>query len=76
MTDEPTLTLSDALKLSGMVRTGGEAKHLIQQGHVKVNGDVVTARKRKLKEGDEVELDGEVFVIERADEESEPPPSA
>ena len=67
MTEGPTLTLSDALKLSGMVRTGGEAKMAIQGGHVQVNGEVVTARKRKLKEGDEIELDGEVFVIERTD---------
>lgn len=67
MSQEPTLTLSDALKLSGMVGTGGQAKMVIQSGQVKVNGEVVTARKRKLKEGDEVELDGEVFVIERAE---------
>lgn len=67
MAEQPTLTLSDALKLSGMVGTGGEAKMLIQSGRVKVNGEVVTARKRKLKEGDEIELDGEVFVIERTD---------
>lgn len=67
MTEPPSLTLSDALKLSGMVRTGGEAKMRIQGGDVKVNGEVVTARKRKLKEGDEIELDGEVFVIERTD---------
>lgn len=64
--DAPTLTLSDALKLSGMVLSGGEAKMRIQAGDVKVNGEVVTARKRKLKEGDEIELDGETFVIERA----------
>ena len=65
--DQPSLTLSDALKLSGMVLTGGEAKMRIQSGDVMVNGEVVTARKRKLREGDEIELDGEVFVIERAD---------
>ncbi len=64
--DTPTLTLSDALKLSGMVLSGGEAKMRIQAGDVMVNGQVVTARKRKLKEGDEIELDGETFVIERA----------
>lgn len=65
MADTETLTLSDALKLSGMVLSGGEAKMLIQSGRVQVNGEVVTARKRKLSEGDEIELDGEVFVIER-----------
>ena len=65
--DAPALTLSDALKLSGMVLTGGEAKLRIQSGDVKVNGEVVTARKRKLREGDEIELDGEVFVIERSE---------
>ena len=67
MTDGPTLTLSDALKLSGMVLTGGEAKMRIQAGDVKVNGEVVTARKRRLREGDEIELDGEIFAIELTD---------
>lgn len=69
------LTLSDALKLTGMVGTGGQAKQLIQSGRVKVNGEVVTARKRKLDEGDEIEVDGEVFVIELEGEATEPPPS-
>ena len=76
MTEPERLTLSDALKLSGLVGTGGQAKQLIQNGRVKVNGEVVTARKRKLDEGDEIEVDGEVFVIELSDEAEEPPPFA
>ena len=76
MTEPERLTLSDALKLSGLVGTGGQAKQLIQSGRVKVNGEVVTARKRKLDEGDEIEVDGEVFVIELSDETTEPPPTA
>ena len=76
MNEPERLTLSDALKLSGLVGTGGQAKQLIQTGRVKVNGDVVTARKRKLSKGDEIEVDGEVFVIELTAEEEESPPSA
>lgn len=66
--EHPTITLSDALKLSGMVQTGGEAKQAIQSGRVRVNGEVETRRKRKLREGDEIDLDGASFVLELADE--------
>ncbi|MEM6429326.1 MAG: RNA-binding S4 domain-containing protein [Deinococcota bacterium] len=66
--DTPTITLTNVLKLSGFAETGGEAKHLIQGGHVKVNGDVETRRKRKLVEGDEIEVDGESFVLELEDD--------
>lgn len=59
---EETITLNDALKLAGF-GTGGQAKQLIQTGRVKVNGEVETRRKRKLKSGDAVEVDGEEFVL-------------
>ena len=69
MSDDDTtagLTLGSALKLSGIARTGGHAKELIQQGAVKVNGETETRRKRMVHEGDEIEVDGETFVIELA----------
>ena len=61
---EDKITLSDALKLSGTSQTGGQAKLLIQSGKVKVNGVVETRRKRKVSEGDVLEVEGEEFVIE------------
>lgn len=62
-----TISLNDALKLSGMAETGGQAKLLIQSGRVKVNGVVETRRKKQLKEGDVIEVNGEEFTLELAD---------
>ena len=66
---EETITLNDALKLSGLAETGGHAKVMIQAGEVTVNGEVETRRKRKLKEGDVVRVGEEEFVLELEGEE-------
>ena len=58
------IKLQDLLKFAGAVETGGEAKLLIQNGEVKVNGEVCTMRGKKLCPGDRAELDGRVFVVE------------
>lgn len=44
----PFITLDSAMKFSGLVGTGGEAKMLINDGLVKVNGEVCTQRGKKL----------------------------
>ena len=67
-TAEVTLTLSNALKLSGIVSTGGQAKALIQEGAVKVNGEVERRRKRRVTHGDEIAVGDETFVVELQDE--------
>ena len=67
--DRPTIRLDNVLKLAGLVETGGQAKRLIQAGDVRVNGEVETRRKHALHKGDEVEVDGETFVVELATEE-------
>jgi ribosome-associated protein len=69
-TVDDTLTLSAALKLAGLADTGGQAKALIQGGHVRVNGEIETRRKHRLRAGDEIEVDGESFVIELQTEDS------
>ena len=46
------IRLDSALKLSSAVSTGGEAKFVIQDGLVKVNGTVCTQRGKKLRVGD------------------------
>lgn len=61
---EDTISLSDVLKLMGIVGTGGQAKQMIQAGAVKVNGESETRRKRKLKAGDVIEVNGEEFELE------------
>ena len=65
---EDSPTLSAALKLAGLALTGGQAKRMIQNGEVKVNGVVETRRKRKLAPGDEIEVAGEVFTVELEEE--------
>lgn len=57
------IKLGQALKLAGMVETGLDAKLFIQDGDVKVNGEVELRRGRKLYKGDQIEFDGEEFVI-------------
>lgn len=66
---EEAITLNDALKLSGLAGTGGQAKLLIQSGQVTVNGETETRRKRKLREGDVVRVGDEEFVLELDGEE-------
>ena len=55
------LRLDELLKKEGIVRSGGEAKHLIQGGEVTLNGVVETRRKKQLAVGDVVEV-GDVML--------------
>lgn len=57
------IKLDSLLKLAGLVETGGEAKLLIQNGQVEVNGEVCTMRGKKLRPGDSVALDGRTVAI-------------
>lgn len=50
----PFIKLEQILKFSGITETGGQAKEIIQEGLVKVNGQVVTERGRKIRPGDQV----------------------
>jgi len=55
--------LDHFLKMSAVSDTGGQAKLLIQSGEVKVNGEVETRRRRKLKVGDVVDFDGKRYPV-------------
>lgn len=48
------IRLQDLMKLSNMVSSGGEAKLLIQNGEVLVNGETCLQRGKKLRPGDTV----------------------
>jgi ribosome-associated protein len=67
MDETPTIRLDQFLKLVGLVKSGGEAKHLIQGGEVLLNGEVETRRSKKLYAGDVVTL-GEYEVVVEWDE--------
>ena len=58
------IKLEAALKLAGIVETGGEAKNRIQQGEALVNGETCTMRGKKLRPGDTFTLIGQTFRIE------------
>ena len=57
------IRLDALLKFAGWTETGGEAKLLIQNGEVRVNGEVCTQRGRKLRGGDAVELEGRRVTV-------------
>lgn len=59
------IKLGQAVKAAGLVESGVEAKEVIQQGRVSVNGEVDTRRGRKLYAGDVAEYNGEQIKIEK-----------
>ena len=59
------IKLGQAMKLAGAVNEGFEAKAVIQDGLVRVNGEVDTRRGRKLYEGDVFSFDGKDYEIVR-----------
>lgn len=59
------IKLGQALKAAGLVDSGVEAKEVVQDGLVKVNGETDTRRGRKLYDGDRVEFDGQEIKIEK-----------
>jgi ribosome-associated protein len=61
--EEPIIQLDQFMKLAGLVATGGQAKLVIQAGDVLLNGVVETRRKKKLKVGDEVTFQNEMFIV-------------
>ncbi|HPY84576.1 S4 domain-containing protein YaaA [Ruminococcus sp. XPD3002] len=56
------IKLDALLKFAGLTDTGGEAKALIQDGMVLVNGEVCTMRGKKIRPGDKVAIEGEEEV--------------
>ena len=61
------IKLQDLLKFANLVCTGGEAKIIIQEGEVKVNGEVCTMRGKKIRPGDIVELGGQQLTVSYED---------
>ncbi len=60
---EEYIKLGQAMKKAGVVGSGVDAKFLIQDGQVTVNGEVDTRRGRKLYKGDTFEFDGQEVKI-------------
>ena len=58
------IKLGQLLKLAGFVDSGVDAKYVIQDGLVKVNGEIDTRRGRKIVAGDIVEYEGNKVQVE------------
>jgi ribosome-associated protein len=62
ITKEP-VELYKILKFEGLVQSGGEAKMAIANGHVVVNGEVETRKRRKIVDGDRIEFSNVTLKI-------------
>lgn len=61
------IKLQDLLKFASLVGTGGEAKVLIQEGAVSVNGEVCTQRGKKIRPGDDVQIADIMLTVQYVD---------
>jgi ribosome-associated protein len=64
-----TITLGQFLKWAGLVETGQQAKSVIQEGEVKLNGVVETRRGKQLQPGDIIEIDNLALVVVQGEQE-------
>lgn len=62
------IKLQDLLKFASLVSTGGEAKIVIAEEEVTVNGEICTQRGRKIRPGDVVQFNGRELTVSYADQ--------
>lgn len=65
--DSEFIKLDSLLKFSGAVITGGQAKIVVKDSLVKVNGETCTMRGKKLYNGDIVEFNGIIYEVCRGE---------
>ena len=58
------IELIKLLKVTNMCGSGGEAKHIVDEGEVKLNGEIESRKRAKLRVGDKIEVFNEVIIIE------------
>ena len=58
------IELIKLLKVTNMCGSGGEAKHLVDEGEVKLNGEIESRKRAKVRTGDKVEIFNETIEIE------------
>lgn len=69
--NQEPVELYKILKFEGLASSGAEAKLVISQGHVKLNGEVETQKRKKVMSGDTIDFNGETLQItltERVDD--------
>jgi ribosome-associated protein len=57
------IELIGLLKATGIAMTGGEAKQMVDDNLVKLNGVIEKRRRAKIRPGDQVEINGEVINV-------------
>ena len=62
--DTDFIRLDAFLKMCDAVQTGGHAKIVIQEGEVRVNGEICTQRGKKLRSGDKAEFENVIYNVE------------
>lgn len=65
--DRLPIELYQLLKLEGLVNSGGEAKQLISEGQVGLNGSVETRKRKKIFNGDVITFNGARFLVKDSD---------
>ncbi len=60
---EEFIRLDNLLKFAGIAPTGGQAKFIIQNGEIKVNGEVCTMRGKKMRAGDKAQYRQRVIEV-------------
>lgn len=60
---EEPIELYKVIKIAGLVASGGEAKYVVAEGKVSVNGEVETRKRKKIMAGDEVEFGGQKLRV-------------
>jgi ribosome-associated protein len=58
------IELIKLLKVTNICGSGGEAKHLVDEGEVKLNGELESRKRAKLRPGDKIEVLNEIIIIE------------
>ena len=61
--DTEYIRLDAMLKLGGAFDTGGQAKFAVQNGEVKVNGEICTMRGKKMRVGDQAEFNQVIYEV-------------
>jgi len=61
--NEEYIRLDNLMKFSGLCNSGGRAKFLIQNGEVKLNGEVCTMRGKKIRPGDKIEYQNRMIEV-------------
>ena len=61
--NEEFIRLDNLMKFSGLCNSGGRAKYLIQNGEVKLNGEVCTMRGKKIRPGDRIEYQNRMIEV-------------